>query len=100
MKKSNNDFIKFDDFLDENLVDDNFKQLFEQEKLKIQVVNQIINLRKSNNLTQKQMSALVDVPQGNISRLESGKVEPSLEFIQKIASKMGYNVSLNFSKIT
>ena len=28
MKKSNNDFIKFDDFLDENLVDDNFKQLF------------------------------------------------------------------------
>lgn len=41
-------------------------------------------LRKEKNLTQTQISELIDVKQGTYSRWESGKLEPSLENIIKL----------------
>ncbi|GHU30983.1 hypothetical protein FACS1894172_05110 [Spirochaetia bacterium] len=45
--------------------------------------------RKEKNLTQKDLAVLVGTRQSNISRLESGNYNPSLEFLNKIAIAMG-----------
>lgn len=67
--------------------------------LKISVINEIVNLRKSSKMTQAEMAKIVGIPQSNISRFESGKVEPTLDFIQNLVSKLGYKINVSLEKI-
>jgi predicted transcriptional regulator len=53
------------------------------------IIEEIIMARKEKNLTQKGLAELIGTKQSNISRLESGNYNPSLDFLQKIASAMG-----------
>jgi predicted transcriptional regulator len=59
-----------------------------------QVVRQIINARKELNLTQDQLAHLVGTKQSNISRLESGEANPTIEFLSKIAQAMGKTLDI------
>jgi predicted transcriptional regulator len=52
------------------------------------VIEDIITARKEKNLTQKSLAELIGTKQSNISRLESGNYNPSLEFLTKIAQAM------------
>ncbi|MCL2800837.1 MAG: helix-turn-helix transcriptional regulator, partial [Treponema sp.] len=51
-------------------------------------IEEIIMARREKNLTQKGLAQLIGTKQSNISRLESGNYNPSLDFLQKIASAM------------
>jgi len=53
------------------------------------VIEEIITARKEKNLTQKGLAQLIGTRQSNISRLESGNYNPSLDFLTKIAQAMG-----------
>ena len=53
------------------------------------IIEEIITARMERNLTQKGLAELIGTKQSNISRLESGNYNPSLGFLQKIASAMG-----------
>jgi len=53
------------------------------------IIEEIILARKEKNLTQKDLAELIGTRQSNISRLESGNYNPSLDFLQKVASAMG-----------
>jgi DNA-binding XRE family transcriptional regulator len=53
------------------------------------VIEEIITARKEKNLTQKGLAELIGTKQSNISRLESGNYNPSLELLTKIAQVMG-----------
>lgn len=99
MKRKINDTYSYDDLLAEELKNERFKEIFELESLKTQTINALYKIRRDNNLTQKEMADIVNVPQSNISRLENGKVEPTLEFIQRMASNLGYKVKIEFEKI-
>ena len=53
------------------------------------IIEEIIMARREMNLTQKGLAQLIGTKQSNISRLESGNYNPSMEFLQKIATAMG-----------
>jgi len=53
------------------------------------IIEEIIMARREKNLTQKGLAQLIGTKQSNISRLESGNYNPSIDFLQKIASAMG-----------
>ncbi|HCC36257.1 MAG TPA: transcriptional regulator [Treponema sp.] len=53
------------------------------------IIEEIIMARKENNLTQKDLAELIGTKQSNISRLESGNYNPSLDFLTKIAQAVG-----------
>jgi len=52
-------------------------------------IEEIKTARKENHLTQHELAELIGTKQSNISRLESGGYNPSLEFLGKIAGAMG-----------
>jgi len=52
------------------------------------IIEEIIMARKEKNLTQKGLAQLIGTKQSNISRLESGNYNPSMDFLQKIATAM------------
>jgi len=53
------------------------------------IIEEIILARKEKNLTQKDLAELVGTRQSNISRLESGNYNPTIDFLNKIASAIG-----------
>jgi len=61
----------------------------EMNEAEYTIIEEIISARKEKNLTQKHLAELAGTRQSNISRLESGNYNPSLEFLNKIASAMG-----------
>jgi DNA-binding XRE family transcriptional regulator len=53
------------------------------------IIEEIIMARKEKKLTQKDLAELIGTKQSNISRLESGNYNPSLDFLNKIALAVG-----------
>jgi predicted transcriptional regulator len=50
--------------------------------------------REELNLTQTELARLCQVPQPEISRIESGRFNPTIETVSAIADKMGLELSL------
>jgi len=61
------------------------------------IIEDIISTRMERNLTQKDLAELVGTRQSNISRLESGNYNPSLGFLQKVASAMGKKLEVGMT---
>ena len=54
-----------------------------------EVVEQLKQARKSLNVTQEDLAERVGTKKSNISRLESGRYNPSLDFLIRIADCLG-----------
>ena len=61
-----------------------------------EIIKQIIQARAEQNLTQKELADKVGIKQSNISRLESGHYNPSLDFLKKIAGGLGKELYIEF----
>ena len=58
----------------------------------------MIRLRHDSGFTQTEFARNAGMTQGNLSRLEKGKYNPTLSYLQKIASKNGYDLDIRFKK--
>ncbi len=54
-------------------------------------------MRHSLNITQQALADRAGTQKSNISRMESGKYNPSLDFLVKVASSMGKNIDIHLS---
>lgn len=61
-----------------------------------QLVRELISSRMSTNLTQEQLAEMIGTKQANISRLESGRYNPSMKMLRKIAEAMGKKLEIHF----
>lgn len=60
----------------------------------------MIKVRKERGLTQKQLSELTGISQADISRIENGTRNPSLEMIKRLAIGMGMRLKLEFIPVS
>lgn len=58
------------------------------------LIEKIIEKRIMENLTQKELADKTGLKQSAISRLESGNYNPSLDFLNRIAKGMGYELRI------
>lgn len=70
------------------------KSEFDKLTPRYAIISQLIAARIKNKMTQADVAKKVGTKQSAIARLESGNVNPSLEFLQKVASVMGYKVKV------
>ncbi len=56
----------------------------------------MIRARREKGLSQEDLALRVGTSQGNISRLESGRHNPSLRFLRKIASALDQELKVSF----
>jgi len=59
------------------------------------IIKQIVDERKRQKITQKELADRTGLKQSNISRLETGKSNPSLDFLSKIAAGLGRELQVN-----
>lgn len=57
--------------------------------VKSSVAEQVKMARKQAGMTQERLADIVGTKKSNISRLESGRYNPSFEFLSKIAQGLG-----------
>ncbi|MEK6715445.1 MAG: helix-turn-helix transcriptional regulator [Candidatus Omnitrophota bacterium] len=70
-----------------------FKELYELEEQKLNVVKWIVNYRIKNNLTQGQLAKKARVTQQYISKIENGDFS-SIVTLEKILLFIGYTVKI------
>ncbi len=58
------------------------------------IVEQLKRERKAQQITQEVLAERVGTQKSNISRLESGKYNPSLDFLIKVADSLGKRLDI------
>lgn len=86
--------VKFSDVEERLMGDEEFRKEYERLKPRYQLISQIIEERAAQNITQAELAARAGTQRSNISRLESGSYNPSLDFITKIARSLGKEVHI------
>ncbi|MTI96007.1 MAG: helix-turn-helix transcriptional regulator [Firmicutes bacterium] len=77
--------VKFDEVKKQLLKDDDFRVEYDKLKPRYDVISQIIEAREKMHITQEELAYRAGTQKSNISRLESGSYNPSLDFLIKIA---------------
>ena len=85
---------KFSDVKELLMKDDEFKAEYEKLKPRYDVISQIIDARDKQNITQEELALRVGTQKSNISRLESGTYNPSLDFLVKVAHSLGKEMQI------
>ncbi|MBB6482687.1 helix-turn-helix domain-containing protein [Spirochaeta isovalerica] len=91
--------VNFDDLLNKELENPEFRAEYEALEDEFTLAKEVMELRKSNNLTQKDLAKLAGTSQPAIARLESGNYKNlSLSFIRKVAEALGAIPEIHLKK--
>lgn len=78
------------------LKDPEVKREYEALEPEYDIIQAMIDARKSQNLTQEELSARTGITQADISRIERGTRNPSLEMLKRLAQGLGMQLRLVF----
>ena len=81
--------IKFSEVKALLMKDEEFRNEYEKLKPRYDIISQIIEERAKQEITQEELALRVGTQKSNISRLESGTYNPSLDFLIKVAHSLG-----------
>ena len=90
----------FDEFLNAQMKDPEFKAEWDALDPEFSVVEAMLKARKESGLTQKQLSERTGIAQTDISKLERGNANPSLRTLQRLAAGMGMKVKIEFVPVS
>lgn len=85
---------KFEDVKAMLMKDEEFQAEYEKLKPRYDVISQIIEERAKQSITQEELALRVGTQKSNISRLESGTYNPSLDFLIKVAHSLGKEMQI------
>ena len=85
----------FDDMLSKQLKDDEFRKEYEAIQPEMDVIRAIVDARTSQNMTQKELAERTGINQADISKLENGTRNPSVNLLKRLADGMGWLLRLS-----
>lgn len=66
----------------------------EHNHVRQEIASQLRQVRKEQGMTQERLAEKVGTRKSNISRLESGRYNPSLDFLEKVAGGLGREIEV------
>ena len=81
--------MTLDDFKKKLLDDPNVRAEYDALEDEYSLREQFIRLRTEQNMTQKELAERIGTKQSSIARFESGDINPSFGFLQKVAGGLG-----------
>ena len=87
---------KFEDYLEEQLQDEEFKKEYENMQPEFDVIRAIVEARISQKLTQKQLAERTGINQSDISKLENGTRNPTINLLKRLAEGMDMALKIEF----
>lgn len=88
--------MNYKDYFKKLEEDSNYKETELKFKVILDLADDILRLRLEKGWSQAELAEHAGTKQANISRLESGLSNPSINFLQKVAKALDTNISVKF----
>lgn len=88
--------IPFEEIEAELMKNPEFVKEVKEFEPEYEIISQIIKARIEQNITQEELAQKIGTRQSNISRLEGGNYNPSLQFLKKLARGLGKELHIAF----
>jgi len=86
----------FDTYVAEKLKDPAYKAEYDALEPEFAIIHAMIDARKSSGMTQKQLSEKTGIAQGDISKIEVGEANPTINTLKRLASGLDMKLKLEF----
>ena len=84
------------EFKDEQMQDGEFVKEYEAIQPELDVIRAIVDARTSQNMTQKELAERTGINQADISKLENGTRNPSVNLMKRLAEGLGMALKIEF----
>jgi len=84
----------YNEFKKELLKNPQVKAEYDALEPEFNIIQAMIDARKQQNLTQEELSKRTGITQADISRIENGTRNPSLEMVKRLAKGLGMQLKL------
>ena len=89
-------YLDFDEFLKESLKNPKIKVEYDKLESEFAIIQAILDARVKKQMTQEQLAKTIGTKQSAIARIESGRANPSIGFLQKLAEALGKKLVIQF----
>ncbi|MFZ5933028.1 MAG: helix-turn-helix domain-containing protein [Patescibacteria group bacterium] len=89
--------LDFNIDLKEKLQDPEFRKEFEKLQPEFELIRALVDARAKKGITQKILAKKMGTKQSVISRLESGRANPTLAFLKKLATALNTRLEIRFT---
>ncbi|MBR5163919.1 MAG: helix-turn-helix transcriptional regulator [Schwartzia sp.] len=86
----------FRDSLNKRMKDDDFRREYEAIQPEMDIIRAIVEARQSKHITQKELAMRTGINQADISKLENGNRNPSLNMLKKLAAGLDMSLKIEF----
>ena len=86
----------FKDYKKQQMQDTELGRAYEAIQPEMDVIRAIVNARTSQNLTQNELAKRTGINQADISKLENGTRNPSINLLKRLAEGMGMSLKIEF----
>lgn len=87
-------FINAREYFDEKMKDPEFRREYEKLEPEFALASALIEQRIKGGLTQAKLAKKMGTKQSAISRFESGRTRPTMEFYTKLAAALGMRIKV------
>lgn len=84
------------DITNELMKDPEFAREYDALQPEMDIMRAIIDARASQNLTQKELAERTGINQADISKLENGTRNPSINLLKRLADGLGMTLKIEF----
>jgi transcriptional regulator, XRE family len=84
------------EYKEEQMQDAEFVKEYEAIQPELDVIRAIVDARTSKNMTQKELAERTGINQADISRLENGTRNPSVNLLKRLAEGMDMVLKIEF----
>ena len=88
----------FRDTLKEEMENPEFKKEWDNLEVEFQIIKAMIDGRNENHLTQRELSDMTGIAQGDISKIENGNANPSIKTLDRLADALGKKLKVTFER--
>ena len=97
IKPKDRKYLDFSVWKKEVLKDPILKAEYDRQQPEFAVVQAILDARVKKGVTQKELAQRIGTKQSVISRLESGRANPSVAFLKKLAQALNSHLEIRFT---
>ena len=85
-----------EDYKNEQMQNPEFAKEYAEIQPEMEVIRAIVNARLSQHLTQKELAERTGIDQADISKLENGTRNPSINLLKRLAEGMDMALRIEF----
>lgn len=97
IKLKDRKYRDFNEFLKESLRNPTIKVEYDKLQPEFAMIQAVIDARVKRGVTQKELAQKIGTKQSVISRLESGRANPSVAFLKKLAQALNSHLEIRFT---